>query len=201
MLFNAEYYFDIGGPLRFLLFFDAGQAFLEGEKIDLGKLRTSTGAELRFIMPVLNVPFRLIYAFNPNRDPFQPKTDVQVRRRHHLLRRRRRHEEDVRLAWPSLARGSRRAIAPAQDAAPAAGGDGTPKIAVIDMARISSESLLGKSYAAQLEALENEIKSEGTKKQAELQKLDAAIKALQDELEKQGSVLTPEAADRSARRS
>ncbi len=29
----------------------------------------STGAELRFIMPVLNVPFRLIYAINPNADP------------------------------------------------------------------------------------------------------------------------------------
>ena len=30
--------------------------------------------ELRFIMPVLNVPFRLIYAWNPHRDPFQPRT-------------------------------------------------------------------------------------------------------------------------------
>ena len=50
------------------------QAFLEGEKIDIRKFRTSTGAEIRFIMPVLNVPFRLIYAFNPNRDHFQPKS-------------------------------------------------------------------------------------------------------------------------------
>ena len=25
-------------------------------------------------MPVLNVPFRLIYAWNPNRDSFQPKS-------------------------------------------------------------------------------------------------------------------------------
>ena len=73
-LFNAEYYFDIGGPLRFLFFFDAGQAFLEDERIDIKKFRTSTGAELRFIMPVLNVPFRLIYAFNPNRDAFQTKS-------------------------------------------------------------------------------------------------------------------------------
>jgi Skp family chaperone for outer membrane proteins len=55
---------------------------------------------------------------------------------------------------------------------------------------------MGKSYAAQLEALQNEINSEGTKKQSELQKLDAAIKALQDELEKQGSVLSAEAADK-----
>ncbi|PYQ18012.1 MAG: outer membrane protein assembly factor BamA [Acidobacteria bacterium] len=73
-LFNAEYYIDIAGPLRGVLFFDAGQAFLEGEKIDIRKFRTSTGAEIRFIMPVLNVPFRLIYAFNPNRDHFQPKS-------------------------------------------------------------------------------------------------------------------------------
>ena len=29
----------------------------------------STGAEVRFIMPVLNVPFRLIYAINPNNNP------------------------------------------------------------------------------------------------------------------------------------
>ena len=74
MLFNAEYYFDIGGPLRFLLFFDAGQAFLENQGFDFKELRTSTGMELRFIMPVLNVPFRLIYAWNPNRDSFQPRT-------------------------------------------------------------------------------------------------------------------------------
>jgi outer membrane protein insertion porin family len=74
VLFNGEYYFDVGGPLRLLLFFDAGQAYSEGQNIDLKQLRTSTGVELRFIMPVLNVPFRLIYAFNPNRDAFQQKS-------------------------------------------------------------------------------------------------------------------------------
>ena len=87
--------------------------------------------------------------------------------------------------------------APAQGTAPAARGPiGTPKIAVIDMQQISAESVLGKSYATKIEGLENEIKSEGTKKQGELQKLDAAIKALQDELDKQGTVLSPEAADK-----
>ena len=64
-LFNAEYYFDVFGPLRALLFFDAGQAFLEGDPIDITEFRISTGAEVRFIMPVLNVPFRLIYAIQP----------------------------------------------------------------------------------------------------------------------------------------
>ena len=73
-LFNAEYYFDLFGPVRFLFFFDAGEAYPEGKGFYWKTLRTSTGAELRFLMPVLNVPFRLIYAYNANRDYFQPKT-------------------------------------------------------------------------------------------------------------------------------
>jgi Skp family chaperone for outer membrane proteins len=72
----------------------------------------------------------------------------------------------------------------------------SPRVAVIDMARVSAETLLGKGYAAQLDTLKNEIDAEGTKKQTELQKMDASIKALQDELEKQGSVLSPDAADK-----
>src|SRR5512142_1409756 len=71
-----------------------------------------------------------------------------------------------------------------------------PRVGVIDMARVSAESLLGKSYAAQLEKLQNDINAEATKKQTELGKMDAAVKALQDELEKQGAVLSQEARDR-----
>jgi Skp family chaperone for outer membrane proteins len=71
-----------------------------------------------------------------------------------------------------------------------------PKIAVIDMARISSESLLGKGYAQQLETLRNEIEAEQKKKQSDLEKMDAALKALQDEIDKQQSVLSAEALDR-----
>jgi outer membrane protein insertion porin family len=72
VLFNAEYYIDLVGSLRAVLFHDAGQAFAEDAPIDLRELRTSTGAELRFLMPVMNVPFRLIYAWNIYRDAFQP---------------------------------------------------------------------------------------------------------------------------------
>lgn len=78
----------------------------------------------------------------------------------------------------------------AQDAAK------SPRVGVIDMARVSAESLLGKSYAAQLEKLQNDINAEATKKQTELGKMDASVKALQDELEKQGAVLSQEARDR-----
>ncbi len=72
VLFNAEYYLDVFGPVRALLFHDAGQAFADTERIDLRQLRTSTGVELRVIVPMLNVPFRLIYAWNIYRDTFQP---------------------------------------------------------------------------------------------------------------------------------
>ena len=41
------------------------------QRFSFDDFRISTGAEVRFIMPVLNVPFRLIYAFNPNRTHYE----------------------------------------------------------------------------------------------------------------------------------
>ena len=81
-------------------------------------------------------------------------------------------------------------VATAQEAAKA------PRVGVIDMARVSAESLLGKSFAGQLEKLQNDISAEATKKQTDLGKLDAALKTLQDELEKQGAVLSQEAREK-----
>jgi outer membrane protein insertion porin family len=51
---------------------DAGQAFSESQAFDLRTLRTSSGLEVRVNVPMLNVPFRLIYAWNVYRDAFQP---------------------------------------------------------------------------------------------------------------------------------
>jgi outer membrane protein insertion porin family len=109
LLFNAEYLIHIAGPVRLVLFYDAGQVRDIGEHfvwkepiteriqegtllptfLDFGIIqnpltglppgietrtigqtsafKTSTGAEIRFFMPVLNVPFRLIFAMNPQR--------------------------------------------------------------------------------------------------------------------------------------
>jgi outer membrane protein insertion porin family len=110
LLFNGEYIINIAGPVRLVLFYDAGQvrdfgqAFSWKENLtrvvvppppllvdpfaSLGfggledpnapgvhtevvgttsAFKTSTGAEIRFFMPVLNVPFRLIFAANPQR--------------------------------------------------------------------------------------------------------------------------------------
>lgn len=109
LLFNAEYMINVGGPVRLVLFYDAGQVRDIGEQFawketvyqrvqptppllsdptqfieltpegqtpptsrlePIGKsyaFKTSMGGELRFFMPVLNVPFRLIFAYNPQR--------------------------------------------------------------------------------------------------------------------------------------
>ena len=83
-------------------------------------------------------------------------------------------------------------LAIAQDA----GAEKSARIAVIDMARVSAESQLGKSYATQLEQLQNDINTAAQAKQTELQQMDAAIQALQDELQKQGAVLSQEARDK-----
>ena len=78
LLFNAEYIIAIANPVRLLFFYDTGQVADFGQRFSNELFRTSTGVELRFFMPVLNVPFRLIYAWNPHRegvlnDRFQPQ--------------------------------------------------------------------------------------------------------------------------------
>jgi outer membrane protein insertion porin family len=68
LLFNAEYLISVGGPVRLILFYDAGQVKDTGQRFHHRDFITSTGLEIRFFMPVLNVPFRLIMAANPQRD-------------------------------------------------------------------------------------------------------------------------------------
>ena len=68
LLFNAEYLITIAGPVRLVLFYDAGQVPYDLKGYSWDQFKTSTGAEIRFFMPVLNVPFRLIFADNLQRD-------------------------------------------------------------------------------------------------------------------------------------
>jgi outer membrane protein insertion porin family len=117
VLGNVEYLINIAGPVRLVLFADAGQVRDTGEKFgwmqshyitqlptpdplilsdpfanttlvgqrgdsyqlfpiqipervkvgETNAFKSSIGAEIRFFMPVLNVPFRLIFAMNPSR--------------------------------------------------------------------------------------------------------------------------------------
>jgi outer membrane protein insertion porin family len=78
LLVNLEYQFVLGGPVRLVTFYDAGQVQDFGREFTMNDFRTSTGIELRFFMPMLNVPFRLIYYWNPQvegifNDRYQPQ--------------------------------------------------------------------------------------------------------------------------------
>ena len=104
LLFNVEQQFTIAGPVRLIAFYDAGQVEpgpttknrlfvplgelnvlnLAGQNFRWQDFKTSTGLEVRFFMPVLNVPFRLIFAYNPQRDgvldnTLQPQSAYQFR--------------------------------------------------------------------------------------------------------------------------
>ena len=68
LLFNGEYSITIAEPVRAIFFYDAGQVRDDGQAFVMNQFRTSTGVEVRFFMPVLNVPFRLILAHNPQRE-------------------------------------------------------------------------------------------------------------------------------------
>jgi outer membrane protein insertion porin family len=96
LLFNVEEQFTIAGPVRLIAFYDAGQVqagptiqgpaafvpeggslesvLVPGKNFNWQDFKTSTGLEVRFFMPVLNVPFRLIFAYNPQRSGVRDNT-------------------------------------------------------------------------------------------------------------------------------
>ena len=69
VFFNSEYVIKINDPLRLVFFGDGGWAYGYRDKVDLSKLRYSTGAELRIFLPVFQFPIRFIYAINPVSKP------------------------------------------------------------------------------------------------------------------------------------
>jgi outer membrane protein insertion porin family len=78
-ILNFEYRIPIAGPLSIAAFYDTGLARVS-RKIGYGAfgtgsidvirstnnaIRTSTGMEVQFVLPVVSAPFRLIFAYNP----------------------------------------------------------------------------------------------------------------------------------------
>jgi outer membrane protein insertion porin family len=79
-MLNAEYRIPIAGPLTVAAFFDMGMTSVTDMK-SLGVFgttttntiikstnyvpRSSTGVEISFMLPMVNAPFRLIFAYNP----------------------------------------------------------------------------------------------------------------------------------------
>jgi outer membrane protein assembly factor BamA len=77
LLFNFEYAIPSPGSdmVEFILFFDAGNAWANGDAYDLGDLRKDAGIELRFYLPVFGAPLRLIYGWNLDPLEFEDKQD------------------------------------------------------------------------------------------------------------------------------
>jgi len=68
---NAEYIIKVGGPLYTILFFDIGNAYAPNQKVNIHNLYSSTGLEFRIFVPALRVPFRLIFAYNSPKLPYE----------------------------------------------------------------------------------------------------------------------------------
>lgn len=64
LVINLEAVYYVAGPLKLVLFFDAGNAWLEGQSFNPLEMRMSTGAELRMFLPIFQAPLRFIYGVN-----------------------------------------------------------------------------------------------------------------------------------------
>ena len=64
MVLNAELVYYVAGPLKFVVFFDAGNAWHESQSFNPLKMRTSSGVELRMFLPIFQSPLRFIYGVN-----------------------------------------------------------------------------------------------------------------------------------------
>jgi outer membrane protein insertion porin family len=62
---NLEYLIPLNQQVSFVFFYDVGNAYDFGQPIDLKNVYSSMGMELKIFVPMLNVPFRLIFSYNP----------------------------------------------------------------------------------------------------------------------------------------
>jgi outer membrane protein insertion porin family len=61
---NLEYAIPLSQQFSFVFFYDVGNAYDSGTQVKLNDVYQSTGLELKIFIPMLNVPFRLIFAYN-----------------------------------------------------------------------------------------------------------------------------------------
>ncbi|MCP5107925.1 MAG: BamA/TamA family outer membrane protein, partial [bacterium] len=62
---NLEYQIPLNQQFSFIFYYDMGNAYDRGVPIRLNDFYSSMGLELKVFVPMLNVPFRLIFAYNP----------------------------------------------------------------------------------------------------------------------------------------
>ncbi len=77
LIMQFEYVIPISEPVAFAFFFDAGNAFDNDQNISLSDLRMSTGIEIRFYIPMFQVPLRLIYGIPINEKPWDEINQFQ----------------------------------------------------------------------------------------------------------------------------
>ena len=65
LIFNFEYAIPLTQQFSFVFFYDVGNSYDVGMPINLKDVYSSTGIELKIFVPMLQVPFRLIFAYNP----------------------------------------------------------------------------------------------------------------------------------------
>ncbi len=70
LLFQLEYIIPAAEPVDFIVFFDAGNAYDNGENFSFSNMRMSAGIEIRFFIPMFQVPLRLIYGVPINEEPY-----------------------------------------------------------------------------------------------------------------------------------
>ncbi len=61
---TAEIQIPIAGPLKTVLFADAGDTYAKEDSVDLRTLRPSVGVEIRFLLPHFYIPLRFIWGYN-----------------------------------------------------------------------------------------------------------------------------------------
>ncbi len=66
IMFNGEYNIPLSDTVEFTFFYDAGNAYDNGQSVSLKDLRVDYGIEMRFYLPVFQAPLRLIYGWIQN---------------------------------------------------------------------------------------------------------------------------------------
>ncbi len=61
IVFNLEYVFILGGPLKLAAFLDGGNTWIEEQSIFPLRMRSAAGLELRIFLPIFQAPLRFIY--------------------------------------------------------------------------------------------------------------------------------------------
>jgi outer membrane protein insertion porin family len=61
---NLEYAIPLTQQFSFVFFYDVGNSYDSGTPVKIKDVYQSTGLELKIFVPMLNVPFRLIFAYN-----------------------------------------------------------------------------------------------------------------------------------------